>query len=79
MIQIDWEEYKQYKNDFQNAEKFDNFGILLYFLKNYYNIKNVETMFEVLVYDELSKMMLDKRDIFSANELESYLLELSRS
>jgi hypothetical protein len=79
MIQIDWEEYKEFKNNFTTAKELDNFAILLYFLKGYYNVKNIDTMFEILIADELSKMMLDKRGLYCADELEHYLLEIMRS
>ncbi len=78
MIQIDWEEYKLFKKEFQNPKNLDNFGVLLYFLKGYYNVRNVVEMYEILAFDELSKMMLEKRELVSSDDLEDFVNKMMR-
>lgn len=68
---IDWDEFKDYKKTLKTDK--DNFGILLDFIRSYYNLSNVYEMFNMLKADELAKMMLDKRGIDEAAKLESYL------
>lgn len=70
MSQISWEEYKEYK---QSSTHTDNFNILLDFMKSYYAITNPSKMFAVLNDDDTARMMLDKREIKSASDLEEYL------
>ncbi|WP_295005059.1 hypothetical protein [Sulfurimonas sp.] len=67
---ISWEEYKEYKN---SSVYSDNFEILLDFMKSYYGIRSVNQMFTVLNEDDTAKMMLSKREIKSAVDLEEYL------
>ncbi len=74
MIRINWDEFKEFKK-YRN-KKGDNFEALLEFMKSYYNITSPMEMYEVLSYDELAKMMLDKRDITDAEGLENYLFKI---
>ncbi len=67
---ISWEEYKEYK---KSSVYSDNFEILLDFMKSYYGIRSVNQMFSVLNEDDTAKMMLNKREIKSAVDLEEYL------
>ncbi|MEA1891594.1 MAG: hypothetical protein U9N33_02650 [Campylobacterota bacterium] len=70
MTQINWDEYKTYK---KQSAKDDNFIILLDFIRSYYNTTNEAHIYDILVDDELSQMMLDKRDIKTPEDLEKYL------
>jgi len=70
MLKINWDEFKEYKNSVHL--KGDNFDKLLHFLKSYYNIVSTFDMYEALINDDLALMMLEKRDISSAEDLEKY-------
>lgn len=71
MIRINWDDFKEYK---RHSHKEDNFEILLDFFKSFYNLSNPYEIYESLAEDELSKMMLDKRSINDAEDMENYLL-----
>ncbi|WP_373073321.1 hypothetical protein [Sulfurimonas sp.] len=70
---IDWGEFKAFRAT--NLKEQDNFMTLLDFLKSYYNLFSVYDIFDTLNNDETSKMMLDKRNITTAEELEPYLFK----
>jgi len=70
---INWDEYKQYKKQRTDSTKLDNFEVLLEFLRSYYNMTCAFDVFEILDLDELGKMMLEKRNIKEAEDLEDYL------
>jgi hypothetical protein len=72
MIRINWDEYKEYK---RHSHKEDNFEILLDFFKSFYNATNPYDIYDSLVEDDLGKMMLEKRDIRDAEDMENYLLK----
>ncbi len=74
MIRINWDEFKEFKKYRHNTG--DNFEALLEFIKSYYNIISPMEMYEILNADELAKMMLDKRDISEAEDLENYLFKI---
>ncbi|MBU0721320.1 hypothetical protein KJ877_08255 [bacterium] len=71
MIAINWNEYKDFKT--QAHTQGDNFDMLLEFLRSYYNMTNPVEIFETLNADELALMMLQKREISDAGDVESYL------
>lgn len=73
MAQINWDEYKHYKQTRDNPQKLDNFQILLEFIKSYYNKSSAFEIFKLLKEDELAAMMLQKRDIEEPEHLEDYL------
>ncbi len=73
MLNINWDEYKEYKK--HSNKEADNFIILLDVMKSYYNMINPIDMYDTLIYDELAKMMLDKRDIRDAEGLEDFLFK----
>jgi hypothetical protein len=73
VVKINWDDFKDFK---QMSHKNDNFEILLEFIKSYYNMNNPVDMFESLSADELAKMMLEKRDIKDAEDLENFLFKL---
>ncbi len=70
MVKINWDEYKIYK---ASSNKDDNFEILLDFIKSYYNMIGIFDIYDVLITDELAKMMLEKREIKDAHDLEKYM------
>lgn len=70
MIEIDWEEFKFFKS---YNKKSDNFDTLLDFLKSYYKMTSPKEMFDTMQNDEVAKLMLNKREMFSVEELEKYL------
>lgn len=71
MIRIDWKEFKNFK---QYSEKEgDNFEMLLQFLQSYYNMTSPTEMYDTMQDDDIAPMMLEKRDINCATDLESIL------
>ncbi len=72
MITIDWDEFKIYKREHMDISKKDNFLLLYDFIKSYYNILSYFDIYDMLRHDELSAMMLQKRDINSPEDLEKY-------
>jgi hypothetical protein len=73
MITINWDEFKEFKKHRHNKD--DNFGVLLDFMKSYYNIISAADMYDTLKNDGLSEMMLEKREIKDAEGLEYYLFK----
>ena len=79
MSKINWDEYKKYKQERGDLKGFDNFAILLDFLRSFYNKTSSSEVFDMLNDDELGKMMLQKREISHPEHLEDYLYKrLSR-
>jgi len=76
MITINWNEFKEIKKHRHGDG--DNFDALLEFLKSYYNMTSPIDIFETLHNDDLSLMMLEKRSIAEAEDLESYLFKIVR-
>lgn len=72
MVIINWKDFKEYK---QHSMKENNFEILLDFMKSYYNMTSPVEMYDTLNADDTAKMMLDKRDIDSAEALETFLFQ----
>jgi hypothetical protein len=72
LITINWKEFKEYK---QHAMKENNFDILLDFMKSYYNMTSPLDMYDTLNADSTAKLMLDKRNIDSAEDLETFLFQ----
>lgn len=73
MSRINWEEYKEHK---KYSVRDDNFEILLEFMKSYYNMTNPSDMYEILREDDIAQMMLEKRDITDAGDLENFLFKI---
>jgi len=73
MIKINWDEYKEHK---KYSVRDDNFEILLEFMKSFYNMNNPSDIYEVFREDETAVMMLNKRNIKDAEDLENYLFKL---
>ena len=72
MINIDWDEFREYK---KHAHSTDNFEITLGFLKSYYNVVSPLDVFDSLINDDIGQMMLNKRDITCAEDLEPFLFK----
>lgn len=70
MIQINWDEYKEYK---RSSHKEENFEILIDFIKSYYNMTNPSDIYKSLVNDSLAQMMLEKHNIGDDEAMENYL------
>ena len=73
MVAISWDEYKEHK---KYSVRSDNFEILLEFIKSFYNMNNPSDIYEMLCADETASLMLDKRNIKSAEDLENFLFKL---
>ena len=71
MTEINWEEFKIFKQS--SDKKDDNFEVLLDFLKSYYNMTNPVEMYDTMVNDDIAPLMLEKRDMYSAADLEKHL------
>ena len=74
-MNINWEEFKTFKKEMPHL-KGDNFDKLLYFIRSFYNVRSTTMMYEMLSDDEISQLMLQKRDIDSAFKLEEYIRKL---
>ena len=72
MINIDWDEFKEYK---KHSHSTDNFANTLGFLKSYYNVISPMNVYDTLANDDIGRMMLNKREIQSAEDLEPYLFK----
>ena len=73
MLKIDWDEYKEYK---KYSVREDNFEILLEFIKSYYHMVLPQDIFDMLQADETAELMLKKRSINDAVDLENFLYKL---
>ena len=69
-MQIDWDEYKEYK---KMSVRDDNFERLIEFMKSYYNMHNPYELFDALKADDIAEMMLRKRSIPDASQMEKFL------
>jgi hypothetical protein len=73
MIKINWDEYKEHK---KYSVRKDNFEILLEFMRSFYNMNSPTDMFDIFVEDDIASMMLEKRNIKDAEDLENFLFKL---
>ena len=74
VFKVNWDEFKEFKQNNQKID--DNFIVLLDFIKSYYRILNLADIFDMLKEDEVAVMMLEKRNITDAEDLENYLYKL---
>jgi len=74
VFKVNWDEFKEFKQNNQKID--DNFIVLLNFIKSYYRILNLADIFDMLKEDEVAVMMLEKRNITDAEDLENYLYKL---
>jgi len=72
VVNINWDEYKEYK---RHSHEGDNFEMLLGFMRSYYNMNSPDAIYESLNNDVLAQMMLEKRDITDAEDLEKFLFK----
>ena len=79
MGQISWDQFKEYKQSRENPKKLDNFEMLLEFIRSFYNKQSAYDIFDILAEDELSRMMMQKRNISEPEDLEDYLFKVLRS
>jgi hypothetical protein len=79
MVTINWDQYKEYKTTRENPQGYDNFMLLLEFIRSFYNMHSVYDIFDILSNDELATMMLEKRSISEAEQLEAYLFKILKS
>jgi len=70
LSRFDWIEFKEYKN---YNKKEDKLELAIDFIKSYYNIQSASSIFEILIEDDIGKMMLDKREISTAEGLENFM------
>lgn len=73
MVRINWDEFKEYKRGNSSEDKF---GVLLGFMKSYYNMHSPFEIYDSLRDDDLAKMMMEKRDIKDPEDLENYLYNM---
>lgn len=73
MTKINWDEFKTFKK--HSGKEDNNFEMLLNFLKSYYNMTSPTEMYETMFYDDIAKMMLEKRDMNSSTDLERHLFK----
>jgi len=73
LVAISWDEYKEHK---KYSVREDNFEILLEFIKSFYNMNNPSDIYEMLRADETASLMLEKRNIKDAEDLENFLFKL---
>ena len=71
MTEINWEEFKIFKQS--SNKKDNNFEVLLDFLKSYYNMTNPVEMYETMANDDIAPLMLEKRAMYCAADLEKHL------
>ena len=71
-IEIDWEEYKEFK---EHSHRKDKLHIVLDFIRSYYNINNPSDIFDMLRVDNVGQMFLERKDIKSAEDLETFMFK----
>lgn len=76
MTQIDWEQFKNFKQKYPNRKGFDNFQLLLEYIRSVDKLISPEDILEILVEDVLSLQMLEKREITEVAQIEEYLYKI---
>nr|WP_321266536.1 hypothetical protein [uncultured Sulfurimonas sp.] len=72
MASFDWQEYKEFKK-FNKKE--DKLQVAIDFIKSYYNMNNPLDIYMMLAEDDLGQMMLEKREITDAEDLENFMFK----
>lgn len=72
MATFDWDEYKEFK---QFSGKEDKLQVAIDFMKSYYNMNSPRDLYEMLREDDIGRMMLDKREITDAEDLENFIFQ----
>jgi len=70
LTEIDWNEFKEYKKYNVQDDKLD---MVVAFIKSYYNIQNAREIYNMLSVDDIGQMLIEKREIASAEGLESFM------
>ncbi|MFY9142713.1 hypothetical protein [Sulfuricurvum sp.] len=73
MTQIDWEQFKKFKLKYSNRKGFDNFQLLLEYIRSVDKLISPDDILEILREDVLSQQMLEKREITEVAQIEEYL------
>jgi hypothetical protein len=69
---FDWNEYKEFKK-FTNKE--DKLQVAIDFIRSYYNMSSPRDIYDMLAEDDIGKMMLEKREITEAEDLENFMFQ----
>ena len=72
MATIDWEEYREFRT---HSVQEDKLRITIDFIKSYYNKHTVFDIYDMLSEDDIGQMMLEKREITSAEALENFMFK----
>lgn len=72
MATFDWNEYKEFKK-FTNKE--DKLQVAIDFIRSYYNMSSPRDIYDMLAEDDIGKMMLEKREITEAEDLENFMFQ----
>ncbi|MCK9372632.1 MAG: hypothetical protein M0P91_05500 [Sulfuricurvum sp.] len=78
MTQINWNQFKVFKQEYSNRMGFDNFQLLLEFIRSVDNLISPDEMLDILMDDELSRQMVEKRGISDVIQLEEHLYQQYR-
>jgi hypothetical protein len=74
-MKINWDEFKAFKHEYDNSHNRDNFALLIEFLRSFYNVKDINELYNSLKNDELSYLMMKKRNITTVTILEKYMVK----
>ena len=72
MAAFDWDEYREFK---KFSHKEDKLQIALDFMRSYYNMSSPRDIYDMLAGDDIGQMMLGKRDISDAEDLENFMYQ----
>jgi hypothetical protein len=76
MEQINWNQFKIFKQAYPNQTGLDNFQLLLHFILSVDKLISPNDILEMLTEDVLAQQMLEKRGITDSFGLEEYLYKL---
>ncbi|MDA3907811.1 MAG: hypothetical protein PF437_01860 [Sulfurimonas sp.] len=72
MAAFDWDEYREFK---KFSGKDDKLEIAIDFIRSYYNMSNPRDIYDMMAEDDIGRMMLDKREITDAEDLENFMFQ----
>lgn len=76
MMQINWDQFKKFKQEHANRSGLDNFQMLLEFIRSTDNLLSPDDILEILSEDILSQQMVEKRGITDSKQIAEYLYKL---
>ncbi len=76
MEEINWNQFKTFKQSYPNSAGLDNFQLLLHFILSVDKLISPNDMLEMLSQDVLAQQMLEKRGITDIAALEEFLYKL---